>query len=337
MNQFQSIKKKVVVIGGGTGSIAVLSGLKKYTDIDLSVIVSMTDDGGSNAVIRDQFGLLPLSDVRKSIIALANTDQEILRQLFTYRFDRGEGIKGHTLGNLMMLALSDISGSELNAIEATSKLFLVQGRVIPVTLEHASLVATYDDGSVVESEHLIDEPVEDTERKIMSLSLDKEASAYHAAVKAIEEADVIIAGPGDMYTTTLANIIVKGIPEAIQKNKGTFVFISNLMTKKGQTHWMKTKDLADEITKYVGRKPDTVLVHAAGYPDGALERYEKNGEFPVQDNLQESDGYTIMRKDILFDTIVEQDRGDTLVRSLIRHDADKLAAVLYDLICTKKE
>lgn len=332
MNQSQSIKKKIVVIGGGTGSIAVLSGLKKYTDIELSVIVSMTDDGGSNAVIRDQFGLLPLSDVRKSIIALANTDQEMLRQLFTYRFDRGEGIKGHTLGNLMMLALSDISGSELGAIEATSKLFLVQGRVIPVTLQHASLVAEYDDGSIVESEHLIDEPVEDIDRKIITLSLNKKIEAYHKALEAIEEADVVIVGPGDMYTTTLANIIIPGIPEAIQKNKGRFIFISNLMTKKGQTHWMKTKDLVDEVVRYTERKPDVILVHNAGFPEGTIERYAENREFPIEDNMGDGDGYEVVRKDIVFDKTVEQEKGDTLVRSLIRHDADKLASVLYDLI-----
>lgn len=332
MNQRSGNKKNVVVIGGGTGSIAVLTGLKKHADLDLSVIVSMTDDGGSNAVIRDQFGLLPLSDVRKSIIALSNTNQDILRQLFTYRFDRGEGIKGHTLGNLMMLALADISGTELGAIQATSDLFSVQGNVIPVTLQHASLVAEYDDGSVVESEHLIDEPVEDIDRKIIRLSLNKEVEVYEKAAEAIEQADVIIAGPGDLYTTTLANIIIKGIPEAMQKNKGTFIFISNLMTKKGQTHWMKAKDLIDEVGRYAGRKPDVVLVHDDAFPEEALKKYQEKGEFPIEDNLENGDAYEIVRKNIIFDKAVEQDKGDSLVRSLIRHDADKLAEALYQHI-----
>ncbi len=326
------MKKKVVIIGGGTGSVAVLTGLKKFEDFDLSVIVSMTDDGGSNAVIRDQFGLLPLSDVRKSIIALAYTDQDILRQLFTYRFDRGDGIKGHTLGNLIMLALSDITKSELGAIEATSTLFDVRGHVIPVTLERTSLVATYDDGSVIESEHLIDEPEEDDGNKIVQLSLSKEVAAYNKAVQAIEEADVIIAGPGDLYTTTLANIIIKGIPEAMQKNKGKFIFISNLMTKKGQTHWMKAKDLVGEITTYAGRKPDLVLVHDDGLPEEGLRQYAEKQEFPIDDNLGAGDGYDVVRRDIIFDGRIERDKGDSLIRSLIRHDADKLGDVLRELI-----
>lgn len=324
--------KNVVVIGGGTGTTAVLTGLKKYHDVDISVIVSMTDDGGSNAVIRDQFGLLPLSDVRKSIIALANTDQEILRQLFTYRFDRGEGIKGHTLGNLIMLALSQIKGSELDAIDATSKLFFVQGRVIPVTLQHVSLVAEYDDGSVIESEHLIDEPADDIDRRIVNLHLNKEVDAYHEAVAAIERADIIIAGPGDLYTTTLANVIINGMSSAIQRNKGTFIFVSNLMTKRGQTHWMKAKDVVGEVSRYAGRKPDCVVVHSGKFPQEAIERYAEKKEYPIEDNLNEKDGYMLVRDNLIFDGTVERDKGDTLVRSLIRHDAEKLAKVLYTVI-----
>ena len=151
-------KKKVVVIGGGTGTVAVLHGLKKYNDLDLSVIVSMTDDGGSNAVVRDQFGYLPLSDLRKSIIALSGTKNGVLRDVFTYRFEKGDGLKSHTLGNLIMMGLADMTGSEIGAIDAASKLFNVHGKIIPVTTDDVRLVAEYEDGSKVEGEHLIDEP-----------------------------------------------------------------------------------------------------------------------------------------------------------------------------------
>ncbi|MBW7953920.1 YvcK family protein, partial [Candidatus Dojkabacteria bacterium] len=138
--------KKVAVIGGGTGTVAVLSGLKYNTDVTLSAIVNMTDDGGSNRVVRDEFGLLPLSDLRKSIVALADAGNGIFRELFTYRFDKGEGLSSHTLGNLMLMALSDITGSEIGAIEAASKIFNCRGKVIPVTLDDVRLVAKYDDG-----------------------------------------------------------------------------------------------------------------------------------------------------------------------------------------------
>ena len=149
---------KIVVIGGGTGTIPVLSGLKQFSEFDLQVIVSMTDDGGSNAVIRDEFGLLPLSDLRKSIIALSQNDDKLLRDIFTYRFSKGEGLIGHTLGNLILMGLTETTGSEIGAIEAVSKLFNVKGKVIPVTLDSTKLVADYTDGTKIKGEHIIDEP-----------------------------------------------------------------------------------------------------------------------------------------------------------------------------------
>lgn len=326
------MKKKITIIGGGTGSVAVLSGLKKYDDLDLSVIVSMTDDGGSNAVIRDQFGMLPFSDIRKSIIALSHADQELLRKIFTYRFDKGDGLTGHTIGNLIMMGLAEMSGSELAAIEAMHELFKLQGRVIPVTLNHARLVAAYENGETVKSEHLIDEPDAHADQRIVKLSLEPRAAAHAEAVEAIMMADTIIIGPGDLYTTTLANIIVEGIPEALQLASGKIIFINNLMTKKGQTHWMKAGDLVEEVSRYVGRMPDVVLTHNDGFPEQALERYKSKSEFPIDDDLSSAAEYRVEREDIVFDDVVEQDKGDTLVRSLIRHDPDKLARALYRII-----
>jgi len=158
-------KRKVVIIGGGTGTTAVLLGLKKYKDLCISVIVSMTDDGGSNAVVRDEFGLLPLSDLRKSIIALSKTENGVLRDVFTYRFEEGEGLRGHTLGNLIMMGLSRMYGTEQDAIDAASKLFAVRGKIIPVTYDDVRLVAEYRDGTKVKGEHLIDEPGEKNRKK----------------------------------------------------------------------------------------------------------------------------------------------------------------------------
>ncbi len=324
-------KIKVAVIGGGTGTVAVLTGLKKYKDLEISVIVNMTDDGGSNRVVRDEFGLLPLSDLRKSIIALADAGNGIFRKLFTYRFEKGEGLSGHTLGNLMMMALSDLTGSEQGAIDAASKIFNVQGQVIPVTFSDVRLAAKYDDGREVTGEHLIDEPEENTDARIEKLYSTPQAEANRAAVDAITNADYIVAGPGDLYTSTLANIIVEGIPEAIRQAKGKLIFINNLMTKKGQTHWMKASDLVNEIKKYAGRMPDFVFMNTGIIPEDVLKMYSEKGEFRIEDDLSEDQGYKIIRTDIVSNDEQDKDKGDTLVRSLIRHDADELGDELYKI------
>ncbi|KXK26447.1 MAG: Gluconeogenesis factor [candidate division WS6 bacterium OLB20] len=324
------MSKNIVVIGGGTGTVAVLSGLKQHDDLNISVIVGMTDDGGSNRIVRDEFGLLPLSDLRKSIVALSDNGNGILREMFTYRFDKGEGLSSHTLGNLMLMALSDITGSEVGAIEAASKLFNCKGSVLPVTLDDVRLVAEYDDGRTVTGEHLIDEPVENPDARITLLKLSEPAQATDAAVKAILEADFVIAGPGDLYTSTLANIIVDRIPQALQESKGKYIFISNLMTKKGQTHWMKASDLLAEISRYSGRTPDIILLNNGDIPEATLARYAKKGEYMIEDDITDGDA-TAIRSDIVSNDVIQEEAGDTLVRSLVRHDGDELASVLYSI------
>ncbi len=325
-------KKRVVVIGGGTGTMAVLSGLKDAADLDISVIVSVTDDGGSNKVVRDEFGLLPLSDLRKSIIALSQSDNQLLRQLFTYRFDKGIGISGHTLGNLMMIALSDITGSEVGAIDSARRLFQVQGSVIPVTLEKTELVATYDSGDVVTGEHIIDEPRHKEARRITHLGLSSDqVQAYPKAIEAIASADMIVAGPGDLYTSTLANIIVPGIAEAIAAAKAQYVFINNLMTKRGQTDHMSASEIVAEIARYSKRTPDIVLQHTGNFPDEVLSMYRDRGEAAIIDDMQDV-SYRVCRESFVYDETIVKDSGDTLMRSLIRHDAQKVKKVLLDLL-----
>lgn len=325
--------KKVVVIGGGTGTIPVLTGLKQFSDLDISVIVSMTDDGGSNAVIRDEFGLLPLSDLRKSIIALAQTNDHLLREIFTYRFSKGNGLEGHTLGNLILMGLADITGSEESAVEGVSELFNVRGRVVPVTLEHTKLVAEYTDGTRIEGEHVIDEP-EDRRPKarIEKLLLSPIVPANPEALDALVQADIIIAGPGDLYTSTLANIVVEGIPEAIQKSRGLFVFISNLMTKQGQTHDFKVSHHVQELIKYAGRVPDVVVVHQGVFDSEIVKKYHARGENPVADDLEGKQDFRVERANLVAQDEVVRQKGDVLMRSLIRHDAKKLARVLYKII-----
>jgi len=320
---------KITVIGGGTGSTTVLEGLKKKKDLDLNVIVGMMDDGGSNAVVRDEFGLLPLSDLRKSIIALSQENEnQMLRNLFTYRFSQGDGLKGHTLGNLLMIAMTEITGSEVEAIEMFKYFFSVTGNIVPVTLDKVHLVAEYDDGSKVVGEHLIDEPEDD--KKIIKFYFDKNAQAYQGAIDTIMSSDYIIVGPGDLYTTTLANIIVEGIPQALQQTKAKLIFISNLMSKKGQTRGLTLESMLSLVEGYIGRKFDYVLVNNGRIPQKAYQRYIKQGEHIFKDDIKKN-GREIVRADLVANSVIKKDKGDTLDRSLVRHDPDKLANELYKI------
>jgi uncharacterized cofD-like protein len=326
-------KRKVVVIGGGTGSSSVLNGLKTFPDLDLKVIVNMTDDGGSNRVIRDEFGLLPLSDIRKSIIALADNDKnELLRTIFTHRFSGKNGLSGHTLGNLFMMALSEKYGGEVNAVKELSRLLEIKGEVLPITTESVRLCATYSSGETVIGEHFIDESENIDNQKIEKLYLSPSAKAYGPAVDAILAADYVIIGPGDFYTTTLANLIIEGISDAIQRTSAKIIFITNLMTKKGETRWMKQKDFITELEKYVKRIPEIVLVNDGAFPKDIVKKYRQTGEHLLQNNFTENDELLVVQADLLNRDKIIIDKGDTLPRSYIRHDPSKLGYILYGII-----
>ena len=314
----------ILLIGGGTGSTVVIEGLKKHKDLNLSVIVGMMDDGGSNAVVRDEFGLLPLSDIRKSLIALYDIgSNEVLRKLFMYRFSNGEGIKGHTLGNLLMVAMTDILGSEVEAIEMFKTIFSIKGDIIPVTLDDSRLVAEYENGEVIEGEHLIDEPEDD--RNITRIYLKPAAKANENAIRAIEKADYIILGPGDLYTTTLANIVVDGIKQSIQKSKAKIICIGNLMSKKGQTRNLTQSGYLKIVERYIGRNVDYFLINNGKIPTKAYERYPKKGEHIIVDDLSvEETKAKIIRADLVATAPVVREKGDKLERSLVRHDSKKL-------------
>lgn len=320
----------IVVIGGGTGTSVVLEGLKRHRDLHLSVIVGMMDDGGSNAVVRDEFGLLPLSDVRKSIIALSeDNDNTYLRKLLTYRFSEGENIKGHTLGNLLMIAMSDILGSETEAIKTLSNMFSVRGNVIPVTLDDARLVAEYDDGSKVVGEHLIDESEKD--RNIVKFYLNKEAKANKEAIKAIKEASYIVLGPGDLFTTLLPNLLVKGISKAIRESNAKTIYISNLMTKIGETRHRSLSNIVSLLEEKIGEPLDYILVNNGKIPKEAFQRYVKEGENLIINDLDPQGKLVIIEEDLVANGDIKVIKGDTLKRSLVRHDPEKISRTLYHI------
>src|SRR3990167_1058978 len=210
--------KKVVVIGGGTGVFTVLSGLKEY-EYELSAIVTMADDGGSTGILREEFGILPPGDIRRALVALSTSDNKILSDLFNYRFKEGAGLRGHNFGNLLLTALERITGSFSSAIAEAGKILSVEGTVIPVTLEKSRLMAELENGKIIKGEMNIDIPSHDGHLKIKRVWLEPNANLNAEAKRALLEADAIVLGPGDLYTSLMPNLLIKGFREALRASK----------------------------------------------------------------------------------------------------------------------
>ncbi len=325
--------KNVVVIGGGTGTFVVLRGLK-YFPYRLSAIVTMSDSGGSNKRLRDEFGLLPTSDIRQCLVALSeeNGGVGLLRKLFMYRFEKGKGISGMTFGNLFMAALSDILGSQEEAIRQTGKVLRIHGQVIPVSFTDTNLYAKYEDGRVLTEEHLIDEPPHDGKLKITEIYLKPAARANPEALAAINKADLIVLGPGDLYTSLIPNLLVKDVASAIGSAGGKVVYVMNLMTKYGQTYNFSARDHLEVLEGFIGKSIDYVIVNNGAISSRALATYAKYQENPVKDNLPEGSYYRVMRANVASRSQYQKSKSDTLVRSLIRHDSQKLAQALVDIL-----
>lgn len=328
-------KKKVVVIGGGTGSFVVLSGLKKYyKEVDIVAIVDMTDSGGSNKKLIDEFGLLPTSDVKQCLVALSPETERLstLRKLFNYRFTSGGGIKGHHFGNLFMAALSDILGSQKAAIEKTQEILKIRGKIVPVTYEKCELVAEYADGSIITGEHLIDEPeIHDGKLRIVKLSTKPRVRANPEAIREIGSADLIVISPGDLFTSILADVVVTGVATAIKNSRAKKAYVMNLMTRWGQTYGFKASDPVQVFEEYIGKSLTHILINNAEIPKKIINFYKKGKEEAVTDDLKNS-YYKIVRADFLSRAVVKKNAADMLKRSLVRHDSEKLAKVLISLV-----
>ena len=317
------MQKKIVVIGGGTGVFTVLSGLKKHPH-DLSAIVTMADDGGSTGQLREEFGILPPGDVRRALLALADRDSELLADLFTYRFEEG-GLDGHSMGNLLLTALERITGSFDRAVTAASKLLGVRGRVIPVTLDNVRLKAILADGSEVFGESEIDVPKEERLEAIERVELVGRARPNPKALDAIAAADVIVMGPGDLYTSLLPNLVVPGIMEALSKTRAKKLYVVNVMTKYGETDGFTARDFVDSVERVLG--------------EGVLDYVVVNNERP---DKEAEDFYASVRKAAVPVVYDERHFSDAsyvvhprpVVRKhgeLIRHDPERLAAVIHEL------
>lgn len=325
-------KQKIVVIGGGTGSFVVLAGLRNYP-IDLTAIVTVADSGGSTGRLRTEFGFLPIGDFRQCLAALASEDNnDYIRQLLLYRFSKGKGLSGHNLGNLILTALTDLTSSEPKALEIAARIFRLHGRILPITTTDIQLVATYKDGQVIIGEHNIDEPRHLGGKQIIDLTTKPEAQLYSEAEKVLKEANLIIIGPGDLYTSILPNLIIKNVKKTFASLKGKIIYVVNLMTRFSQTHNFTANDHINEIEKYLGRKVDIVLINNRAVPKKILLLYEKEREFPVKDDIAKNSHFQTIRKDYLALKPINKVKSDILKRSYLRHDSYKLGKTIISLL-----
>ncbi len=319
--------KNVVTIGGGTGTFVVLSALRLLSDLSLCAIISSADDGGSTGRLRDAYGFLPKGDARQALVALAE-DGEILRELFAYRFAKGD-VKGHSLGNLFLTALTDILGSDGAALAEASRILRVSGRVVSASEAPTVLIATLSDGTQLRGEHRLDEKIPRRAR-VSSLSLETPTSAAPAALEAVREAELVILGPGDLYASSIAPLLPSGMREAIAQSAAMFLYIGNLFTKAGQTGGMTAKEHVAELERYLGRPVDRILVHEGSFEPDVLLRYREEGEEPVTDDF--ADDPRVVRASIASVHLVPPVPEDPVPRSLARHDPALLARALAPLL-----
>ncbi len=321
--------KKVCTLGGGTGNFVVLRGLKNYP-LDLSAIVSMSDDGGSTGVLRDELGVLPAGDARQCIVALSNSSR-LMRNLMNYRFDSG-GLKGHSFGNLFLSALEKITGSFERAIEETGKILNMRGKVIPVTTEQVRLQMVLKNGKILEGEKEI-YLSQEIDHGYEKIALIPHPEANSLAIDEILNADAIIIGPGGFYTSIIANLLVEGVAQAIKKTHAIKIFVVNLMNRKGQTTGYKVSDHVKAIEQYLGKGIfDYILVNNEEPEKELIEVYREEGEL-VRCDIE---GPKIITAPML-GGLTEKAKGDLIERNLIRHDSKKLARELMKILAGIEE
>ncbi len=315
------VQKRIVTIGGGTGTYVVLSALKHF-DFNLSAIVSMCDDGGSTGRLRDEYGVLPPGDIRRSLVALSAASRP-LRRLFDFRFENG-AFDGHNFGNLFLTALEKNEGSFYRAVQTAAELLNVKGQVIPVTLSNVRLHAELENGEMISGETNIDIPKHNPKLRIKRVFLRPEARPNRDALKAIEEANLIVIGPGDLYTSIIPNLLVAGIVRAIRNSRARKVYICNLMTKQGETGGFSATDFLKTIGYYMGAEViDYALVNIKKPGGVRLKRYaEENAELVA---LPKDYKEQLNKTEVV--------KADLLTRSgLIRHDPKKLANKILNLL-----
>jgi len=327
--------KTIVIIGGGSATFNLLQGLRQFPTNNI-VIVSTADDGGSTGILRKDLDVMPMGDIRQCLVGLSYT-VPALKELFTYRFHEGS-LKGHSAGNIILAALQKVTSSPEGAIAEAARLLNVRGEVLFVSTEPTKLSARLTDGTVIKSEHELDEPVEKKRTPIQKLMLSK-ATANPRTLDAIARADAIVLGPGDLYTSTFPNLLVPGIAEAIKASKARKLLITNIMTKFGQTDGFKASDFFREANKYLGAAQnapviDIVIVNTKKPEPSILLRYKKEKAACVEPDIEriKETGTRVVAHAVISNHVHKKVKGDVLQRSLIRHDAEKTAGIIWDVI-----
>lgn len=327
--------KRIVTVGGGTGSFTLLSGLKKFP-VELSAVVSMTDDGGSTGVLRDELGVLPPGDVRQCLVALSESS-EAMRGLMNYRFEEG-GLRGHSFGNLFLSALEKTSGSFVKGVEEAMKILSVRGEVIPVTDRDVTLELTLSDGTVLRGENEINQATNLQEAGVGRFRLAKRVRAYEKAIRRVKEADMIVIGPGNLYCSLLPNFILKDFAGSVSKSRAVVVYVANLTNKRGHTSGWDVDDYVSEIERYIGKERiDFVVYNTRDIPTGLIRKYERmEGEgvlTPFVSGKRPERTFRLVGEDIVSRIPPKFSRSDMVAskRAFIRHDSDRLARAIMGI------
>lgn len=310
------MKRKVVVLGGGTGSSTLLRGLKEFP-IDLTAIVSVCDDGSSTGVLREEFNIPAVGDIRRVLVALSETEPLVM-DLFNYRFNTTSDLDGHTVGNLLLTASSEITGNLSDGIEALSKVFNLKGKVVPLTEENVVLVGEMADGSIIEGEHKITQDKHPVKRVYYK----EEPVPTKEAVTAIREADLIILSMGSLFTSIIPNLICEKIIDAIDESHAKIMYVCNMVTQPGETDYFKVSDHVKLLNEYLGKhKIDVVIANTGQIDEEMAERYG---------SLEQKDPVILDRKTTksMVDRVIHDDYV-IIKNNLLRHNVMKLSMHIF--------
>lgn len=308
---------KIVAVGGGTGLSMLLRGIKNITN-NITAVVTVGDDGGSSGRLREDMGILPPGDIRNCIAALAD-DENLITKLFQYRFKSGEGLEGHSFGNLFLTALCAITGDMVRAVKESSNVLSIRGRVLPSTLDDMKLVAEMEDGRIIHGESNIPE----AHGKIKRLFTDPvRCRALEDVIAAIKDADLIILGPGSLYTSVIPNLLITEIAQEIAKSPAKKIYVCNIMTQPGETDNYSVSDHVRALMSHANSKNiiDAVLVNDY-IPSNLAKKYEMAGSYPVKldiENLKKLGVKMFPKK------LIEDNR-----EGLVRHSSNRVARAIY--------
>jgi uncharacterized cofD-like protein len=308
---------KIVAIGGGTGLSTLLRGLKRRTS-NLTAIVTVSDDGGSSGRLQKELGVLPPGDIRNCLVALAD-DEAMVTDLFRYRFEEGQGLVGHSFGNLFLAAMTGIAGDFDRAIKESSRVLNIVGRVLPATLHAARLCAELDDGTIVRGESNISKAPSRIRRVFFESG---SVEPFDEVLEAIRGADAIVLGPGSLFTSVLPNFLIEGVTEAVARSRAVKLYVCNVMTQPGETERMSAADHVDALFANAGARVCDYVVVNDEPPSKLLETYAQEGQEPVMPDVAQIEalGLTTIRAQMINEDVA------------VRHDARKLADVVISAI-----